>query len=128
MCGETDPGTAADSTLDEVFGALSSADRRFVLRYLDGNGATTRSTLGDHLAAERYDTVPASVTHLQRREAAIRLHHVHIPKLAAANLVDPAEGDDLVVPTPHLSHLLDALPVDLSSHNWIALAESAGLD
>ncbi|MFC5973353.1 helix-turn-helix domain-containing protein [Halomarina salina] len=115
-------------TLDETFDVLSSADRRFVLQYLHTNGATTQSTLAERLSADRDDATRTAATQHQRRDAAIRLHHVHVPKLVDANLVEPTCEDDLVDPTEHLAHILATLPVDLSSQNWYTPGESAVLD
>ena len=127
MCEEPEHDTETP-TLDETFEVLASADRRLVLQYLQDNGATTASSLSEHLAAERNDTRRASVTQPQRRRAAIRLRHNHIPKLVDANLVEPAGGDDLVEPTEDLAHVLATLPIDLSSRNWYGAGESAVLD
>ncbi|MFD1515580.1 helix-turn-helix domain-containing protein [Halomarina rubra] len=126
MSGDFD--AADESCMDETFRALADADRRFVLRYLDRNGATTVSTLGHHLAARRNDTVPAAVTETQRREATIRLHHAHVPKLASAGLVERPDGDDLVEPTAYLTSVLASIPVDLSSGSGFCPGESTALD
>lgn len=127
MCPDEEPDGGVP-TMDETFDALASGDRRVMLSYLHRNGATTVSTLGEHVAADRHDTVPAAVTPAQRREATVRLHHVHVPKLVRAGFVDSAAADDLVEPTTHLARVLARLPVDLASGSWSRPDGSTALD
>jgi hypothetical protein len=114
--------------LDETFSALADAGRRYLVRYLDRNGSTSLSTLGEHLAAERDETTLVSVTPTQRRRATVRLHHVHLPKLEAAGLVERSDVDDLVEPTDRLSYVLATLPTDYDSGTYSPSGESAVLD
>ncbi|MWG33066.1 DUF7344 domain-containing protein [Halomarina oriensis] len=119
---------ATASRLDETFVALADPSRRYLVRHLDRNGPTTLSTLSDHLAAERNETTTVAVTPAQRRTAAIRLHHVHLPKLEAAALVAPLDEDDLVEPTDRLSYVLATLPTDCDTGEFPSPGESAVLD
>jgi hypothetical protein len=128
MSGQGNFDSTVDSGLDETFDALSDAKRRFVMRYLDREGSTSLSTLAERLAAEDDDTTTVSVTHDQRRTATIRLHHVHLPKLETADLVELSSEDDLVEPTDRLSSLLTALPADYGSGDSPSPGESAALD
>jgi DNA-binding transcriptional ArsR family regulator len=71
--------------LDELYAVLSDSTRRRILRELadsDGSCAfgTLVSTLSDRSAAAAEHTTVESVR--------LRLHHVHLPKLVAADLVD----------------------------------------
>lgn len=67
-------------TIDACFELLSSWQRRFVLQYLQQ--CATPVTL-DRLAR----SLAASCDELSADEARIQLHHHHLPKLAAAELV-----------------------------------------
>lgn len=79
-----DSGTDAASTVDEandpVFDAVADAHRRFVVSYLDERGPPVEvETLATALAG--WDD------ELDDREARIRLHHTHLPKLERADVV-----------------------------------------
>jgi hypothetical protein len=81
---ETD-GTSTAET-DDLLDTLANADRRFVLAHLSQRETeTSLGPLGAALAANSDD--------LSHEDARIALHHVHLPKLEAAGLL---EYDDTI--------------------------------
>lgn len=90
---DDEPGAANDRSppLDEIFGVLADPMRREVIRYCadHANEPTDLDTIVDYLAEQRRDEDP-----VDRDRIAIRLHHLHLPKLAETGLVefDPESG------------------------------------
>lgn len=84
---DDEPGTADDRTpvLDEVFGVLAHPMRREIIRFCAdrANEPTDLDAVVDHLTEQRLDDEPPD-----RDRIALRLHHLHLPKLADTGLVD----------------------------------------
>lgn len=88
--------TAAAPTADDLFAALADATRRQVLWYLRAERETTVADLVDVLVGWRLgdaDVVDAA----ERARIAVSLHHVHLPRLADAGLVEWETDADAVV-------------------------------
>jgi hypothetical protein len=69
--------------------ALASAVRRRVLAMLlDGTGAETFEAVAARLAAADVATDDADRVELTARDYATLLHHVHVPELVVADLVE----------------------------------------
>ena len=84
--------TTDESATDAVFDALADGQRRALLAYLlDASEATT-----EELAA----VIEGQATGPRRggdgSTPVVRLHHVHLPKLADADLVDYDQSSGLV--------------------------------
>lgn len=81
-----------DSKIDTTLGLLASRRRRLVLRRLDSASGewVTVSTLADWIAERTGESGGAAAL----RSVGIDLHHVQLPKLAAAGVIDydPALG------------------------------------
>jgi DNA-binding transcriptional ArsR family regulator len=78
--------------VDDAFRAQSDATRRHLLAYLDERGdAVAVSDLVEDLATALNED-GASARPRDEEALALRLHHVHLPKLEAAGLVEVAEG------------------------------------
>lgn len=75
-----------DSTIDETLALLASRRRRLALRGLRGAEGdwVAAATLADYVA-ERSTDVGGGAT---RRTVRVALHHVELPKLADAGVVD----------------------------------------
>ncbi|WP_415379085.1 hypothetical protein [Halosimplex sp. TS25] len=74
------------SERDALFAILADSSRRRLLDALgtlEPGSRTTLSALSDRFAA---DDGPAGDE--QRRDAAVALHHIHLPKLADAGLIE----------------------------------------
>jgi DNA-binding transcriptional ArsR family regulator len=83
---------------DALFGALAAAERRRVLRHLDARESVAVSELADVLVGWR--TADGAVGPGEHERVVLALHHVHLPSLAAAGLVD-RDGDTVEsVPLP----------------------------
>lgn len=81
-------------SLDRIFGALADERRRDAVAYLvDTQGVVSRGELVAHVA----DNPGIDDAGLQRLTA--QFHHRHLPKLAAAGLVDYDEDDETVIAT-----------------------------
>jgi DNA-binding transcriptional ArsR family regulator len=96
----TDAGATADT--DELFAVLSSSKRRFVLSHL---AQRETSPALDPLAgalAEWSDD-------LSHEDARIALHHVHLPKLRDAGLVEYDETVQLTDDTAGSLDLVEGL-------------------
>jgi hypothetical protein len=71
-----------------VLRSLANGQRRSLLRYLDGrDGSASRAEVVEHLSNGGHDTA-------DEEHVSANLHHVHLPKLAAADVVvvDPDRG------------------------------------
>lgn len=85
-------GGIGGSPLDELFDVLSDRRRRFVLYYLDGaNERATREALVDRIAVREAVDGEGPI----REHVLAELHHVHLPRLQDAGLVeyDQRAGD-----------------------------------
>lgn len=76
---------------DAVLSALAHEERQQVLSYL----ATIREPASFDDLRAALDAVTVDTSGDEADRLAVRLHHVHLPKLAAADLVtyDPATGE-----------------------------------
>ncbi|QPV64576.1 hypothetical protein I7X12_08170 [Halosimplex litoreum] len=81
-----EPATDANATAetDELFAVLSSANRRFVLAHLSQRATPPALDPLAGALAEWSDD-------LSHEDARIALHHVHLPKLEDAGLVEYGE-------------------------------------
>ena len=97
---ETDGTSIAEP--DDLFDTLANADRRFVLAHLSQR--ETGPTLGSLAAA-----LAAKSDELPDKEARIALHHVHLPKLEAAGLLEYDDTIELTDKAGASLELLDQL-------------------
>lgn len=74
--------TAESARLDRLLSAFASEPRRRVLAHVQNTDEETASLdgLAEHVAATQDEGA--------LEQARIHLHHVHLPKLAAADLID----------------------------------------
>lgn len=108
---ETPPSTNADP--DTVFAVLASDRRRLVLEHLfDHPTPVTVPDLVDRLVSAELNG-PERPEDLRRR-IHVSLHHVHLPKLAAGDMVDydAERGEVTLTPSatsvkPHLAVMND---------------------
>lgn len=90
-------GGIGGSVLDELFDVLSDRRRRFVLYHLgDAGGSTTRDALVDRIAAR--EAADGDGDGPNREHVVAELHHVHLPRLSDAGLIeyDQRNGDVVV--------------------------------
>ncbi|MFD1513724.1 DUF7344 domain-containing protein [Halomarina rubra] len=86
----TDSPTARTTPdADHTFRLLADDERRTLLGAFEEAEHVAVEDLRDHIAADADD----------RDHASIRLHHVHLPKLADAGLLDVDADGDVVTPT-----------------------------
>lgn len=80
-------------SVDEAFDALGNRRRRILLaRLRERGGRTTVRELTEAIATHERENDDADV---DTRAVEISLHHVHVPKLAAAGIVE-RDGDEVV--------------------------------
>lgn len=84
-----------DVSLDAVFDVLGNARRRHVLYAL----ADAEAPVGVADVVDRLCEFEGTETDDQRGRVAMSLYHVHLPKLAAADLVDFDPDRETVEPT-----------------------------
>lgn len=76
---------------------LSSRQRRLLLSILveSQDDLVSRGTLARRIAAWEREKSPDVVTEAEQHRAAVKLHHDHLPRLEAYNVVeyDPRQGD-----------------------------------
>ncbi|WP_415379819.1 hypothetical protein [Halosimplex sp. TS25] len=99
-----EPGTDATSTAetDELFAVLSNANRRFVLSHLSQR---ENSPALDPLAAAMAEWSDD----LDREDARIALHHVHLPKLEEIGFVEYGDTVELTDDAPDSLDAVDLL-------------------
>lgn len=85
--GEASRNTVPSLSLDETLGLLSNRERRALLAYLreEGDRTVTFDEVVDHLVAQRSERIGEQT---DRDHVARSLHHVHVPKLAEAGVVE----------------------------------------
>lgn len=97
-----DPRTGTsenESSVDELFDVLSEARRRRILSILTGRQSMDVKELANAVAARENDAAPATLSESTVHEVHVTLHHVHLPKLAEATLVNYDRNDRTVAPT-----------------------------
>ena len=117
---DSDASALADSvdglplSTDALFDKLASAERRRVLRRLrDSEFMMPLADLAAGAVALEADEDPGVVTDDEALESAkIRLHHVHVPALADAGLVDYDTRSNMVALTAAGERVARRLPVD----------------
>lgn len=105
---------AGPFTTREFYRALAERPRRRVMAYLLEHQETTRAELADVLSGwEATEDEGTMTTPERREEITVRLHHVHLPKLADAGLITYDQADGRVcmseLSEPVRQHLLREL-------------------
>lgn len=101
---ETEP------SVDDVFDVLGDARRRRVLSVLsDSQHSMALTELARRVAAGEADAAPLTVSESTVRTVSVALHHVHLPTLARASLVDYDPADGTVART----NRVDAVPIEV---------------
>ena len=98
-----------ESSVDELFDVLRKSRRRAVLSILAGRQSPTNvQDLAHTIAVRENDVAPASLSESTIREVHVTLHHVHLPKLDEASLIDYDREEQTVETTN-----ADAVPIDI---------------
>lgn len=109
------PEPRADTTddepsVDELFDVLTEARRRSVLSILEGRRTSMEvEELAHAVAVRENDVASATVSEATAHEVHVTLHHVHLPKLDEATLVNYDRDDRTVAPTD----TTDAVSIDV---------------
>lgn len=110
------PGVAATPSLGTLLDSLAHPYRRHVLRaLLDRESSTTLLALTWEVASRLDDTLQANVPSPVLDRVRTRLHHVHLPKLAAADIVDydtDYRTVELTADPDRIGRILDDVPAD----------------
>jgi hypothetical protein len=94
---DTELSSLSPSERSRIYDVFSDLRRRYVVAYVsDAGRPVSREELSDALASRNASERADAVTELTRDDAAISLHHIHLPKLTAAGIVEEsAEGVSL---------------------------------
>ena len=89
--------------MNAFFDCLADSDRRQLLRVLEERApdAVTLEELATSLASRRTESSDGPVADEARDRLLASLHHVHLPKLEHAGLVEPVPERDAVALTDH---------------------------
>lgn len=103
-------GEEESVALDTVFRLLASERRRQVISYLGGSpGGVSLDELADGIASTAEGSAE-TVSDDRRRLLRAELHHVHLPMLAEAGVLDYDRRHELVGVTTWPQPLADYLP------------------
>lgn len=94
--------------LDRVYAVLGYPRRRMVLDIVTENDPVTTRDLATAIAARENDVPRHAVTDEQRRSVVVALYHVHIPKLADADVLTVEDGFDSIRCGPNADQVLAA--------------------
>lgn len=107
---EPHASTDDEPSVDELFDVLSETRRRRVLAILtERQSSMDVSELAHAVAAQENDVAPVTLSQSTVHEVQVMLHHVHLPKLDEATLVDYDRNDRTVATT----NATDAVPIDI---------------
>lgn len=98
-----EPARDTSPSTNEIFDALTAAQRRYVLHYLAGSEVVTLGELAEWVA-KRCESDP--------ERTAIMLHHGHLPMLTEVGLVDYDPATRTVEARPELSAAAPFLTLD----------------
>jgi len=99
-----------EPSVDDLFDVLTAERRRRVLSILVGRDAPVAvEALAEDVAAQEEDVAAVTVSESTTREVHVSLHHVHLPKLDEAALVDYDRDGRTVTATV----TSDAVPIDI---------------
>lgn len=88
---------AREDSLDTVFTVLSDQRRRYILDCLDEyDTPMALNDLAEEVAVREYDSPITEISVTQVKEVSISLHHVHVPRMEDAGLVEYERDDNLV--------------------------------
>lgn len=95
-----------DLSHDTIFTLLSHRHRRVVLDLLLAqNRALTLRDLRNEIVEREHDTEITEVDDEQAKQTLVTLHHIHIPKLAEADVVTYDQERMIVEPTEKLEQM-----------------------
>jgi len=105
-----------DGTPDDHLRLLADRHRRILLDQLREDPVTTRDDLADVLRRVDSDSESDTDGETRRRRFAVELHHIHLPALADAGVIeyDPDDGTVVYRPDERVERLLDALSTGLT--------------
>lgn len=101
--------TDADSSHECFRVLLGNPRRRRILEVLTDHGETTLRALTTRVTALERGVPPDAVTERQRREVAISLYHLHLPKLAEIGLLTVEEEMERIRAEPVANAVLEVL-------------------
>jgi hypothetical protein len=111
--------TKAKLSSDEVFHLLSSPRRRFVLYYLHTEQRTVDlSEVVAEVAAWENDKQVEELTEKERKRMYVSLYQTHIPKLAAAGLIEYDTDEQVVAPTGRISQVAPYFEKEATGPDW----------
>ena len=85
-----------DLEIDLVFDLLGTSRRRAVVRYLEAEPLPVAiGDLADYIAAHEYGKSVEEITPDERKRVYVSLYQCHLPKMAAADVIEYEQGDPI---------------------------------
>lgn len=121
----TDPTPEAEDppaweAVDDMFDVLSNHRRRRVLTYLEANETAVVGELAEHIASIENKKPVSALSSQERKRVYIALYQSHLPKMAAAGVVDYDKNRGTVSPTDDAAELCSLLESPVRSRRWSA--------
>lgn len=119
MTPTTDTDSRETGSLDDLFDCLASSDRRRILGILDewAPYSLTRRDLATYLVPGYHPDTAARNSDTDVQQVLHKLHHVHLPKLEAAGLVDYGTDRETVTLADHPAVEDDGVSAAISSNS-----------
>lgn len=98
--------TSDAPALDVLFDVLADQRRRYTLECLrEFRTPMALSDLADEVASREQERPVPDIPAEEVKQVYMSLYHVHIPKMADANIVEYTQEQDMVVLTPESEHV-----------------------
>ncbi|WP_225333321.1 DUF7344 domain-containing protein [Halomicrobium urmianum] len=102
---------AREDALDTYFTVLSNQRRRRVLDCLrEYETPIALADLADEVAVREYDSPVTEIPAEEVKEIYVSLYHVHVPRIADADLIEYDQEDDLVTLLDDGQELIEVIP------------------
>lgn len=89
-----------DTAAQQLFQAISSYRRRYVLLVLDAHGETSVSNIAERIAAHEYcDEDVDQPNSVQRKRVYVSLYQCHLDRMADTDLIDYDKRAKVIAPT-----------------------------
>lgn len=111
--------TETDLSSDEIFSLLGNGRRRFILRYLKKEDQPVAlSQVVEEVAAWESDKPVEELSENERKRVYVSLYQTHIPKLAAADLINYEDDERTVELADGATQIEPYIDDESTEPNW----------